>query len=597
MIPAGLLQMVLLVGLLIALAKPLGAYMARVYDGKLPGPEGPFGLLERFLYRVCRIDARSEMGWKDYAKSMVLFHLVGLLVLYGLLRAQAWLPLNPLYLKSVPPFLAFNTAVSFVTNTNWQNYAGEGTLSHLSQMVGLTAQNFLSAASGMAVLAALVRGFARRRADTIGNFWVDVVRTVLYVLLPLSLVLAPALVSQGVVQTFRGSAVVSALESERHASGANALEDTASIGSVRVPDSPGSGYVIPLGPVASQVAIKDLGTNGGGFFNANAAHPFENPTPLSNFLQMLAMGIIGAGLCLTFGIAVGDARQGWAVLSAMLVLLVLPMVFCVQQEQAGNPLLIELGNQAGAVPILPGENMEGKEVRFGATGSAAWATLTTATSCGAVNSMHDSYTPLGGLVPLFLMQLGEVALGGVGSGLYGMLLFVVVAVFAAGLMVGRSPEYLGKKIEPYDMKMASLGILSMPLVVLLGTAVASVTEAGAAGPSNPGIHGFSEILYAFSSCGNNNGSAFAGLNGDTPFYNLALALAMLAGRFLVKIPVLALAGSLARKKVTPAGPGTLPTDSPLFVAWLLAVVVIVGGLTFFPALALGPIAEYVTHFK
>ncbi|MEW5764437.1 MAG: potassium-transporting ATPase subunit KdpA [Acidobacteriota bacterium] len=597
MTSSGLLQIALLIGLLVALAKPFGAYMARVFEGGRPGPGGLFGPVERLLYRVCQIDARSEMGWKDYTKSMLLLHLVGLLALYGLQRAQAWLPLNPLHLGPVPPQLAFNTAVSFVTNTNWQNYAGERTLSHLSQMAGLTAQNFLSAASGMAVLAALVRGIARRHSDTIGNFWVDVVRTVLYVLLPLSLVLAPALVSQGVVQTLRGSVVLTPLEAAVPTSGANNPVDPHPPGSEPGSQSPEIGKVVPLGPVASQVAIKNLGTNGGGFFNANAAHPFENPTPLSNFLQMLAMGILGAGLCLTFGIQVGDRRQGWAVLTAMLVLLVLPMLFCVHQEQSGNPLLMRLGAEAGAVPILPGENMEGKEVRFGASGSAAWASLTTATSCGAVNSMHDSFTPLGGLAPLFLMQLGEVALGGVGSGLYGMLLYIVVAVFAAGLLVGRSPEYLGKKIEPYDMKMASLGILAMPLVVLIGTAVASVTEAGAAGPSNPGIHGFSEILYAFSSCGNNNGSAFAGLNGDTPFYNLALALAMLAGRFLVMIPVLALAGSLARKKVTPAGPGTLPTDSPLFIAWLLAVVVIVGGLTFFPALALGPIAEYVTHFK
>ncbi|MGA9750801.1 MAG: potassium-transporting ATPase subunit KdpA [Acidobacteriota bacterium] len=585
------LQIGLFFGLMLALVKPLGWYMARVYEGKPCGLDRALGPLERLIYRACGVKPAEEMDWKTYAKAMLLFNLFGLLAVYALQRFQGFLPLNPLHLGAVSPDSSFNTAVSFATNTNWQGYAGENTMSYLTQMAGLAVQNFLSAASGLAVLVALIRGIVRREQKTIGNFWTDTVRGVLYILLPLSLLLALALVSQGVVQTLSKPKTVSLLQPARY--------EQAVAGA---PGKPGTRTVtvtqerLPVGPVASQEAIKELGTNGGGFFNTNSAHPFENPTPLSNLLEMLALVVLSAGLCVTFGVMAGDRRQGWALLAAMLVILVPLTLFCVHEEQAGNPLLARLGVNERPSALQSGGNMEGKEVRFGITDSALWAAATTATSNGSVNSMHDSYTPLGGLVPLFLMQLGEVVLGGVGSGLFGMLLFVILAVFTAGLMVGRTPEYLGKKIEPYEMKMAALAILVMPAVVLLGTAVASVTKAGLASLANPGAHGFSEILYAFSSAGNNNGSAFAGLNADTPFYNLLLALAMLAGRFLIKVPVLAIAGSLAKKKAIPTGAGTLPTHTPLFIAWLVAVVIIVGGLTFFPALALGPIAERLTLF-
>jgi len=594
-----LLQIGVLLALVLALVKPLGWYMAQVYECRPCGLDRALGPLERLLYRLCRIDAREEMGWKTYAKAMLLFNLFGLLAVYLLQRLQGWLPLNPLHLGAVDPLSAFNTAVSFATNTNWQGYAGENTLSTLTQMAGLTVQNFLSAASGMAVLVALIRGLVRRREETIGNFWTDTVRGTLYILLPLSLLLSLALVSQGVVQTLSGPKEVPLLQSVSHD------QPRTDPAGAPVADAAGnpvletvtvSAQSLPLGPMASQEAIKELGTNGGGFVNVNSAHPFENPTPLSNLLEMLAILAISAGLCFTFGVLVGDRRQGWALLAAMLLLLVPLLLFCAWQEQGGNPALARLGVDDRPSTSQPGGNMEGKEARFGVAGSATFAAVTTATSCGAVDSMHDSFTPLGGLVPLFLMQLGEVVFGGVGSGLFGMLLFVIIAVFTAGLMVGRTPEYLGKKIEPYEMKMAALAILAMPVVVLLGTAIASVTEAGRAGLANPGAHGFSEILYAFTSCGNNNGSAFAGLSANTPFYNLLLGVVMLAGRFLVKIPVLAIAGSLARKKSVPSGAGTLPTHTPLFVMWVVAVVLIVGGLTFFPALALGPIAEHLSLF-
>ena len=600
MTPNAWLQVALLFGLVIALVKPLGWYMARVYEGSPCGLDRVLGPLERLIYRACGVHHREEMDWKTYAKAMLLFNFFGLLAVYALQRMQGLLPLNPAHLGGVAPLSAFNTAISFATNTNWQGYAGENTMSYLTQMAGLTVQNFLSAASGMAVLVALIRGIVRRRQDTIGNFWTDTVRGTLYILLPLSLILAMALVSQGVVQTLsepRSVSLVQPVTYEQPKTDAAGKPVLDSAGKAVMEKVTATVQALAVGPMASQEAIKELGTNGGGFVNVNSAHPFENPTPLSNLLEMLAILAISAGLCFTFGAMVGDRRQGWALLAAMLVLLVPLLLFCVWQEQGGNPALSRLGVDSSPSALQPGGNMEGKEARFGIANSATWASITTATSCGAVNSMHDSYTPLGGLVPLFLMQLGEVAFGGVGSGLFGMLLFVIVAVFTAGLMVGRTPEYLGKKIEPYEMKMAALAILVMPLVVLLGTATGVVSKAGLAGLANPGAHGFSEILYAFSSAGNNNGSAFAGLSANTSFYNTILGVAMLMGRFLIKVPVLAIAGSLARKKVTPAGAGTLPTHTPLFVAWLVAVVIIVGGLTFFPALALGPIAEHLMLFR
>ncbi len=590
------LQIALLFGLVVALVKPLGWYMARVYEGKPCGLDRVLGPVERLIYRACGVSPQEEMDWKTYAKAMLLFNLFGLLAVYALQRLQGLLPLNPAHLGAVEAVSAFNTAVSFATNTNWQGYAGENTMSDLTQMAGLTVQNFLSAASGMAVLVALIRGIVRRRQDTIGNFWTDTVRGTLYILMPLSLILALALVSQGVVQTLSGPPSVPLLQPttyERPKADAAGKPMLDAAGKPMTENVTVADQTLAVGPMASQEAIKELGTNGGGFVNVNSAHPFENPTPLSNLLEMIAILAISAGLCFTFGAMVGDRRQGWALLAAMLVLLVPLLLFCAWQEQGGNPALSRLGADTKASLIQPGGNMEGKEARFGIANSSTFASVTTATSCGAVNAMHDSFTPLGGLVPLFLMQLGEVAFGGVGSGLFGMLLFVIVAVFTAGLMVGRTPEYLGKKIEPYEMKMAALAILVMPLVVLLGTAIGVVSKAGLAGLANPGAHGFSEILYAFTSCANNNGSAFAGLSANTPFYNSLLGFAMLMGRFLIKVPVLAIAGSLAHKKITPAGAGTLPTHTPLFVAWLVAVVLIVGGLTFFPALALGPIAEHV----
>jgi K+-transporting ATPase ATPase A chain len=596
----GWLQIGLTFGLLVVLAKPLGWYMARVYEGKPCGLDRALGPLERFLYRLCGVDPAQEMNWKTYAKAMLLFNFFGLLFVYCLQRVQGWLPFNPAHLGAVGAHSAFNTAVSFATNTNWQGYAGETTMTALTQMAGLSVQNFLSAASGMAVLVALIRGIVRRRRETIGNFWADTVKGTLYILLPLSLILALALVSQGVVQTFSGPRAVPLLQPVTYnspkadAAGKPILDAE---GNPVLDKATATEQSLVMGPAASQIAIKQIGTNGGGFFNANSAHPFENPTPFSNLLEVLSLLVISTGLCFTFGAMVGDRRQGWALLAAMLILLVPLLLFCAWQEQGGNPAISRLGADGKASEFQPGGNMEGKEARFGITNSATWAAATTETSCGAVNAMHDSFTPLGGMVPLFLMQLGEVVLGGVGSGLFGMLLFVILAVFTAGLMVGRTPEYLGKKIEAYEMKMAALAILVMPVAVLLGTGVASVSKAGLAGLANPGAHGFSEILYAFTSCGNNNGSAFAGLGANTPFYNLALGFAMLAGRFLIKVPVLAIAGSLAKKKSTPESAGTLPTHTPLFVAWVVAVVLIVGGLTFFPALALGPIAEHFLFIR
>jgi len=571
---ASLLQITVFFATLLALVKPLGWYMARVYQGEPCGLDAALGWLERLIYRVCRIDPAEEMPWTTYAKAMLAFNLLGILTVYGLQRLQGLLPLNPQQMPAVPPDLATNTAISFATNTNWQNYGGETTLSYLTQMLGMTVQNFDSAATDMAVLVAMVRGFVRRTSPTIGNFWCDVTRSTLYILLPLSIVVALALVSQGVVQTFRPYQKVSLVQPTKDAQGKPVTEQT-----------------IAVGPAASQVAIKQIGTNGGGFFNANAAHPLENPTPTSNLVELLSLVGISAALCYTFGKMVGDTRQGWAILAAMLLLFVPCLLLCYGAEQYGNPALARPGVDEQPSANQPGGNMEGKEVRYGIAQSAIWAAATTATSCGAVNSMHDSYTPLGGLIPLWLMHEGEVVFGGVGSGLYGMLAFAIIAVFIAGLMVGRTPEYLGKKIEVFEMKMAALVVLIMPMAVLIGAAVAMVTEAGRAGISNPGPHGFSQVLYAFTSAGNNNGSAFAGLNGNSVFYNLSLGIVMLVARYWLAIPILAIAGSMARKKATPVSAGTLPTHTPLFVVFRVGTVILVGVLTFIPALALGPIVE------
>jgi K+-transporting ATPase ATPase A chain len=570
------LQLGLYLFVLLLLVKPLGSYMAHVYEGGRTFLTPVIRPIERLIYRIVGLRAEEEMDWKTYAVAMLLFNLVGLLLLYGLQRIQSALPLNPQDLGAVRPDTAFDTAVSFVTNTNWQSYSGETTMSYLIQMLGLTVQNFLSAATGMAILIALVRGFVRHSGNTIGNFWIDMTRGILYILLPLAFVLALALVSQGVVQTFHHSQQVSLLQSTQDASGQTITEQT-----------------LALGPAASQVAIKQLGTNGGGFFNVNSAHPFENSTPFSNFLEMLAILLIPASLCYTFGKMVGDTRKGWAILAAMTIIFVALLSVTVWAEQSGNPAVSTLGVDQTASDLQPGGNMEGKEVRFGIANSALWAAATTSASNGSVNSMHDSFTPLGGLVPMWLMQLGEVVYGGVGSGLYGMLAFVIIAVFVAGLMIGRTPEYLGKKIESYEMKMASLMVLIPVLVVLFGTAISVLIPAGKAAVYNPGAHGFSEVLYAFSSAGNNNGSAFAGIGANTPYYNTILAFAMLLGRYWLAIPALAIAGSLVRKKSVPISSGTLPTHTPLFIGWLIAVVIIVGALSFLPALSLGPLVEHL----
>lgn len=567
----GWIQIAVYLIILILLVKPLGIYMAKVYQGERTFLSPVIAPLERFTYRLAGIHPDDEMDWKKYSIALLLFSGIGFVFIYLLQRLQSSLPLNPLGLDDVSPDLALNTAVSFLTNTNWQNYAGETTLSYLTQMAGLTVQNFLSAASGMAILIAFIRGFTRFNTRNLGNFWVDLTRSILYILMPLSIVLSLVLVSQGVVQTFSPSVT------------ANLVQTSAEQ----------STQTIALGPVASQIAIKMLGTNGGGFFNANSAHPFENPTSLSNFLEMLSILLIPAALCYTFGKLVGDTRQGWAIFAAMLILLTISIGITYSAEADGNAYFTELGVDQTSSNLQPGGNMEGKELRFGVVNSALWATLTTAASNGAVNSMLDSYTPLGGLVPLVMMMFGESIFGGVGSGLYGMLIFVIVAVFVAGLMVGRTPEYLGKKIEAYEMKMASLLILIMPITVLGLTAIAVSVNVGQSQVLNPGPHGFSEILYAFTSQGNNNGSAFAGLSGNTTFYNLTGSLAMLIGRFWLAIPTLALAGSLAAKKKVPAGAGTLSTTSALFIAWLIGIIILVGLLNFIPSLALGPIVEHL----
>jgi K+-transporting ATPase ATPase A chain len=595
MTASGVFQLVLYIVVLLALAKPLGGYMARVYQGQPLRLERVLGWLERLVYRLSGVRSTEEMSWKTYAVTMLLFNLVGLLVVYLLQRFQGLLPLNPQGLGAVSPDSSFNTAVSFASNTNWQGYGGETTMSYLTQMLGLTVQNFVSAATGMATLAAFIRGFARRSSATIGNFWVDLTRTTLYILLPLSFVLALILVSQGVVQTFSAYTKVALLQPTEYdepvtdKDGKPVLDEK---GQPTTKKATLTEQVLAVGPAASQVAIKQLGTNGGGFFNVNSAHPFENATPLSNLLELLSILLISAALCYTFGVMVGDTRQGWAVLAAMTVMFVGLLAVCLVAEQNGHTLA-QQGVDHTASALQAGGNMEGKEVRFGIATSVLWATATTAASNGSVNAMHDSFTPIGGLVPMWLMQLGEVVFGGVGSGLYGMLVFAIIAVFVAGLMVGRTPEYLGKKIESYEMKMASLVILIPPAVVLIGTAVGVLTPGGKATIFNPGPHGFSEVLYAFSSAGNNNGSAFAGLGANTPFYNAALGLAMLFARYWLAIPALAIAGSLARKTIVPPGAGTLPTHTPLFVGLLVGVVLLVGALTFVPALALGPVVEHL----
>lgn len=582
------------------LAWPLGRWLAALCEGRLPiwmqRTEAP-------LYKLAGVDAGRAMHWRGYALALLAFNAVGALAVYGLQRLQHLLPLNPAGMGAVSPDSAFDTAVSFVSNTNWQGYAGESTMSYLTQMLGLTVQNFLSAATGIAVAFALARGFAARNTDGkgfVGNFWVDVTRITAWLLLPISFVIAMVFVGQGVIQNFDTYKTVTTLEATAYQNpkldaAGQPLKDAA--GNALTEDASTTTQTLAMGPVASQEAIKMLGTNGGGFFNANSAHPYENPTALANFVQMIAIFLIPAALCFAFGRVVGDQRQGWALLAAMTVLFVLAVIAVIPAEQAGNPLLPPLGVDQAASALQAGGNMEGKEVRFGIDASALFAVITTAASCGAVTAMHDSFTPLGGMVPLVLMQLGEVVFGGVGTGLYGMLIFAVLAVFIAGLMIGRTPEYLGKKIEIREMKLTSIAILVTPILVLAGTAVAVIADAGKAGIANPGAHGFSEILYAFTSASNNNGSAFAGLSANTPFYNAMLAVAMWFGRFGVIVPVLAIAGSLAAKKRLPVTAGTMPTHGPLFVTLLIGTVLLVGLLNYVPALALGPVVEHLMLWK
>ncbi len=576
----------LFMAVLLLTVKPLGTYIAEVMEGRFK----PCGSIERTLYRLCGIREDEEMGWLKYAFAILLFNVLGVLAVYALQRLQAWLPLNPQAMANVSPDSAFNTAISFVSNTNWQGYGGESTMSYLTQMLALAVQNFLSAATGIVVVIALIRGFARHAAATVGNAWVDLTRVTLFVLLPIAIVYAVFLTSQGVIQNFAAYKEVTTLEVTHYATprldpaGQPMKNDK---GAALTEPAESTTQTLAMGPVASQEAIKMLGTNGGGFMNANSAHPYENPTPLSNFIQMLSIFVIPAALCFTFGRMVGDTRQGWAVLAAMTIMFVVMAAAAMYFEQQANPLLTQLG-----VDPVSG-NMEGKETRFGIAESGLFAAISTAASCGAVNALHDSFTPLGGMVPLVLMQLGEVVFGGVGSGLYGMLVFAIMAVFISGLMIGRTPEYLGKKIETYEMKMTSIAILVTPLLVLVGTAIAVMVGDGRAGIANPGAHGFSEILYAFTSAANNNGSAFAGLSANTTFYNILLGIAMWFGRFGVIIPVLAIAGSLAAKKRLAVTEGTLPTHGPLFVTLLIGVVLLVGLLNYVPALALGPVIEHL----
>ena len=579
------------------LAWPLARWITALAQGRVPRW---IAAIERPLFRLAGIRPDEGMGWKQYAVALLVFNFIGVLAVYALQRLQGVLPLNPQGLGAVTPDSAFNTAISFVANTNWQGYGGESTMSYLTQMLALTVQNFLSAATGIAVVFALIRGFASRLSGHVGNFWADIVRCTLWLLLPLSFLLAVVFVQQGVIQNFDGYKTVQTIEAQDYQTpklGADGQPLKDAQGQPVMEHQRTGEQQLAMGPVASQEAIKMLGTNGGGFFNANSAHPYENPTPLTNLLQIVAIFVIPAALCLSFGQLVGDRRQGVAILAAMSALFIAGVLVATPAEQAGNPLVAAQGVDLQASDLQAGGNMEGKETRFGISASALFAVVTTAASCGAVNAMHDSFTPIGGAVPLVMMQLGEVVFGGVGTGLYGMLIFAILAVFIAGLMIGRTPEYLGKKIEPFEMKMSAVAILVTPIVVLAGTAIAVLSGDGKAGIANPGAHGFSEILYAFTSAANNNGSAFAGLSANTPFYNTLLGIAMWLGRFLVIVPVLAIAGSLAAKKRIPVGEGTLPTHGPLFVVLLIGTVLLVGLLNYVPALALGPVVEHLMLWK
>ncbi|MFJ7566166.1 potassium-transporting ATPase subunit KdpA [Herminiimonas sp. NPDC097707] len=585
---------------LLALAYPLGLFMAKVGDGTAIRGFGWLLKIENALYRLAGLGAQTAMSWKSYAIALLVFNTLGALFVYAVQRLQSWLPLNPQAFGNVSPDSSFNTAVSFVANTNWQAYAGESTMSYLTQMLALTGQNFFSAATGIAVAFALIRGFSSRSAKSIGNFWVDLTRSTLYILLPLTIVVSVALMGQGVIQNFsayQDVALVDPVTYQQAKTTADGQPVVDAEGKPVMETLTTKTQTIAMGPVASQEAIKMLGTNGGGFFNANSAHPYENPTALSNFIEMLAIFLIPAGLCFTFGRMVGDMRQGWAVLGAMTLIFVVMTSIVMMSEQSAHPAMQALGVDQTTTALQSGGNMEGKETRFGISASALFTAVTTAASCGAVNNMHDSLMPLGGFVPLVLMQFGEVVFGGVGTGLYGMLIFAILSVFIAGLMIGRTPEYLGKKIQSYEMKMASITILVTPTLVLVGTAIAVLVEPGKIGIANPGAHGFSEILYAFTSAANNNGSAFAGLSANTPFYNTMLAIAMWFGRFAMIVPILAIAGSLAGKQRLTANAGTMPTHGPLFVALLVSVVVLVGVLNYVPALALGPIVEHLQLFS
>ena len=581
---------------LLALAIPTGRYIANVMEGK-------FGFLSRIesgIYRVCGVKSDADMGWLQYTLAILLFNGLGVLAVYAIQRLQVWLPLNPQAMANISPDSSFNTAISFVTNTNWQGYSGEQAMSYLTQMLALAVQNFFSAATGIAVVIALIRGFARHSIKGIGNAWVDLTRITMWILLPISFVLAVFFVQQGVVQNFDAYKDVQTVEVNKWQEpkvGTDGQPMKDAKGAPVMDDKSSDHQTIAMGPVASQEAIKMLGTNGGGFFNANSAHPYENPTPLTNFVQMLVIFLIPGALCFTFGRMVSDKRQGWTVYVAMFVLFVVGAIGAMTFEQQGNPQFASLGVDQSMSATQSGGNMEGKDTRFGIADSGLFATITTDASCGAINAWHDSFTPLGGMVPLVNMQLGEVVFGGVGTGLYGMLIFAILAVFIAGLMIGRTPEYLGKKIEAYEMKMTSIAILVTPLLVLAGTAIAVMTDAGKAGIANPGAHGYSEILYAFTSAANNNGSAFGGISANTPFYNIMLAIAMWFGRFGVIVPVLAIAGSMAAKKRIVANEGTMPTHGPLFISLLIGVVLLVGLLNYVPALALGPVIEHLVLWK
>jgi len=598
-----LVLLVLFLLVLLALAWPLAFLLTRVADGRrIPGM-GWLAPVEKLLYRAAGVPLDAEkqgQGWKAYTMALLVFNMLGTLFVYGVQRLQAWLPLNPQGLGNVGVDSSFNTAISFAANTNWQGYVGEQTMSYFSQMVALAGQNFLSAATGIAVAFALIRGFSARSAKSIGNFWVDLTRVMLYVLLPLSFVFAVFLVGQGSIQNLSAYKEVPLVEPVTYsiartgADGQPVLDDK---GQPVMEEQTATTQTIAMGPVASQEAIKMLGTNGGGFFNANSAHPYENPTPLSNFAQMIAIFLIPAALCFSFGQLVGDRRQGWAVLGAMTIMFVVASAVVMGAEQQAHPALQAMGVDQSATALQPGGNMEGKESRFGISATSLFAAVTTAASCGAVNGMHDSFTPIGGMVPMLLMQLGEVIFGGVGAGLYGMLIFAIMAVFIAGLMIGRTPEYLGKKIQSYEMKMTSIAILVTPVLVLVGTAIAVMCAAGKASVANPGAHGFSEILYAFSSAANNNGSAFAGISANVPFYNVMLGIAMWFGRFAMIVPVLAIAGSLAGKQRLQANAGTMPTHGLMFVFLLVSVVLLVGVLNYVPSLALGPVIEHLQLYK